>query len=547
MGKPSRNRRAARRARKSAAPSRREMVSTNVGGAPVTSYEASDPISQELGMWHPAMTSADSEWLRERNTVTARIHDLVRNNGWASGALRRELDAVIGASLRLSYKPDYRALGLDPEWAEEFGEKVEGRWRIFANDPDRFADATRHDSVPGLFGLGYRHYAMDGEACAALLWLPNRGQWRTTMQMVDPDRLSNPNNMFDTDRLRGGIALDEYGAAVGYHIRKRHPGDYASMISPEAYEWEYIPRETDWGRPMFVHFFQRERTGQTRGISRIASVIEALYMDHKLGRVELQAAVLNAILAAFIESPMDPELVAQGLAPGAEGVGQYQEARSEFHKDRRISLGGVQLSTLFPGEKLNMTAATRPNAQFADFQSAVLRKAASGLGVSYEQLSQDWSKVNYSSARAALLEVWRGFTARREEFTQGFCTPIFGAWLEEELQRGGYDIPEGAPSFHEAKAAWTRCKWIGPARGWVDPQKEIGAAATRLGIGLGTAEDESAEQGRDWKEDIDQQAKEIRYRQRAGVPQPDYMAGGSAPAPQPVEQEEPVPQTGGNR
>ena len=43
----------------------------------------------------------------------------------------------------------------------------------------------------------------------------------------------------------------------------------------------------------------------------------------------------------------------------------------------------------------------------------------------------DWGQVNYSSARAALLEVWRGFTARKEHFAQAFMAPIYAAWLEE--------------------------------------------------------------------------------------------------------------------
>lgn len=522
------------------------MVSTSVNGGQSSSFEAADPISQELGMWNPGLLSADSEWLRERNTAVARIHDMVRNNGWASGHVTRELDAVIGASIRLSYKPDVRALGLDPVWADEFVERVEGRWKIYANDPDRWADATRHDSVPGLFGLGYRHDAIDGDACAALLWLPGRGPWCTTIQMIDPDRLSNPHSMFDTDNLRGGVSLDALGAAVGYNIRKRHPGDFASMTSAESYQWEYVPRETPWHRPMFIHYFERERAGQTRGVSRMAAILEPLAMDHKLGRVELQASVLNAILAAFIESPYDPDLVANSLAPSTEQLPSYQDARAEFHRDRRLMLNGARIATLFPGEKLTMPSAARPNANFADFQSAVLRKVAAGLGTTYEQLSNDWSKVNYSSARAALLEVWRTFTSRREKFTQGFCTPIFGAWLEEELQRGGYDIPDNAPSFHEAKAAWMRCKWIGPARGWVDPQKEIAAAALRMEYGISTLEDEAAEQGKDWREIADQQAAEQRYRKKMGLPELKLGSAVAVLSP-PAQQEEPAPQTGADQ
>lgn len=515
---------------------RRQAVGSNMGGGPITAYEAGDPVSQDLGTWFPSLASADADMLPERGIVTARGRDLARNNGWAAGALRRECDAVIGASLRLAYKPNYVALGADAEWADTFAEQIEARWQVFANDLDKYCDAARHDSIPGLFGLLYRHYLADGDALGVLLWLPGRGPWATTLQVVDPDRLSNPNNLFDQDHLRAGVETDKHGAATGYWLRRQHPNDRYGALSIDSMVWDRVARETPWGRPIVVHFFDKDRAGQTRGISRMAPVIEALAMDHKLGRAELQASVLNALLAAFIESPYDAEMVATGLAPGGDDLGKYQEGRAEFHKQRRLSFGGVQISSLFPGEKFTMTSAARPNANFAEFEAAVLRKIASGLGVTYEQLSQDWSKTNYSSARAALIEVWRGFTARRAEFTQAICTPVFAAWLEEELDRGDIAIPDGLPGFHEAKAAWTQCDWRGPARGWVDPTKEAEAAGMRMAFHISTLEDECAEQGKDWREVMRQRAREDRYREKNGLAAPTLPKKASGD-PQPTKED----------
>lgn len=500
---------------------------------PVATYEAGDPISQELGSWHPALASADADWLGDRPLATARGRDLGRNNGWAAGAKRHDVDTVIGASLRLSYKPDARALGLDPDVADEFADRVERRWRIYANDPDHMCDATRHDTVPGMFALAYGHMFADGDAIGIPLWRPGRGQWATALRIVDPDRMSNPNDMFDQARLRAGVEIDEDGAATGYWFRRRHQNDRFGTFDADSMKWDYVPRETPWGRPRVIHYFEKDRDGQTRGVGRLTPVIEALYMDHRLGRAELQAAVLNAILAIVLESPFDPEMVAQGLAPSSEGLGQYQDMRKAFHTDKRLTFGGVQVSTTFPGEQLKLLSPQHPNANYADFESAVLRKAAAGIGTSYEQLSRDWSKTNYSSARAALIEVWRGYVARRERFTQGFCTPFFGCWLEEDISLGAYDdlLVGDLPSFGEAKAAWLRCKWIGPGRGWVDPTKEAEALGMRLGYQVGTLEDESAEQGRDWQEDQDQLAREMRRRQQLGLPDPVYPQRAAPPPP----------------
>jgi lambda family phage portal protein len=194
--------------------------------------------------------------------------------------------------------------------------------------------------------------------------------------------------------------------------------------------------------------------------------------------------------------------------------------RSEFHDKRGLTLNGVQIPKLFPGEKFGLQAAARPAAQFGSFEEACLRNIAAGVGLSYEQLSQDWSKTNYSSARAALLEVWRGFNRTRARFCEQFATPVFALWLEEAINRGDIKLPKGAPDFYAAKAAYCRVKWIGPARGWVDPTKEATAAQLRMDIGLSTLEDECSEQCKDWEEVLHQRKRELDLIDKLGLPRP---------------------------
>src|SRR3546814_2280701 len=57
---------------------------------------------------------------------------------------------------------------------------------------------------------------------------------------------------------------------------------------------------------------------------------------------------------------------------------------------------------------------THPNSNYPQFARFVLQKVAASLGISYPQLSQDWSSLNYSSARALLNEIWRGFLEDRD-------------------------------------------------------------------------------------------------------------------------------------
>ncbi len=81
---------------------------------------------------------------------------------------------------------------------------------------------------------------------------------------------------------------------------------------------------------------------------------------------------------------------------------------------------------------------------------------------------------------------------------------VYELWLEEAVNKGLVD----APDFYENRYAYTRCKWIGPGRGWVDPVKEAQACQIRMEIGLSTLEAECAGQGLDWEEVLEQRARE---------------------------------------
>lgn len=91
--------------------------------------------------------------------------------------------------------------------------------------------------------------------------------------------------------------------------------------------------------------------------------------------------------------------------------------------------------------------------------------------------------------------------------------PVFELWLEESVNRGLIE----APNFYEKKAAWCRCKWIGPGRGWVDPVKEAQASQIRMESGLSTLEDECASQGLDWEEVLMQRVRELKRMRELGL------------------------------
>ena len=266
------------------------------------------------------------------------------------------------------------------------------------------------------------------------------------VQLIDPDRLSNPQLLFDQMYMRGGVQIDEDGAANGYWIRRAHQGDWFNAA--KSMTWDLVPRETSWGRPIIVHDFDSDRASQHRGGAGIFTpVLQRLKMLVKYDSMELDSAIINAIFAAYLESPFDHSLIQEAMDDGSH-LNFYQETRREFHDKNAMVLANSRIPILFPGEKINSVAPNRPISNFKEFENAILRNVATGTGLSAQQLTNDWSDVNYSSARAALLEAWKTLTRRRGQFTFHFCSPIRAAWMEELMDPETADdlpLPAGAP------------------------------------------------------------------------------------------------------
>ena len=489
-----------------------------------SSHQAADLGAQAVAGWMPPLLSPDAEWLYERDLSVARIRDLVRNDGWARAAVDRMVDMTVGATFRLSAKPDAVALGIDQAAADALALKIEAKWRKFAQDPTFRADAERALPVVGLFGLAARELVATGEACAVLRWLPKRGwPFATALQMVDADRLSNPNGAPDDEKTRGGVECDADGAAVAYHFRDGHPSDW--FTGGKSNIWtriERFERLGDWERPKVLHLFEKRRPGQRRGVSLLVAALVKQRLLSKYSEAEVKAAALNGSIVGAIYTQMGSEYAAEALgsADGSQDWGAFNAARTNFYGERRL-MDEARFVTMFPSDRLDLNSTPRQVSGYPAFQKAFLQGFAASLGISYEQLSMDWTSTNYSSARAALNETWRTIQRLRAVIVWGFVQPFYTAWLEDAIDTGEVELPEGAPDFYDEPAAYAQAEWVGPGRGYVDPVKEAQAAIARIKGRISTYEREAAEQGGDWILNLQPSAREEQAFRELGVALPD--------------------------
>lgn len=511
-------------------------------GAWRSGYDAADFRDPAFEGWFPGLSSSDEDTRAGRDLAVSRFRDLERNDGWASAALERQSDALGGQGLRPQVQADAAALGWTPDQAAEWNRAVEREWRRYVSAPGFSVDAQRQLSFDELLSLCAVHDLRDGEALAACLWRPRQAGlrgWATRLAVIDPDRLSTPDGRTDGPTLWRGIERDRDGAPVGYWIRDAHPHQPGA---PEArMHWTRFPRLDELGLPVTLHAFRARRGGQGRGVSQLAPVARIFKQLGRFTAAEVDSALVQALLALTVETAETPSQMADRLGTGSQAEWEASRAR-HYLQHQPVLANRVRAAILKPGDTLKFNTSSRPAQNFSTFSSVLLGQIASNLGMSIETLTMDWSRTNYSSARAAMLETKKWLKARRQMLIARIVQPHFYCWLAETVDAGYIEPPRGNFSFEAAPELYARATWLSGGPGHVDPVKEAEGARLRIEAGVSTLAQECAEAGQDWEEVADQLQREVQAFAARGLVHPLARPQGASPAAVTPEEQTPPPQ-----
>ena len=486
-----------------------------MGGA----HEAADHFDRSLATWHPPIQSADADILPDKGLLDARAQDITRNDSFAMSGVQLHRDNIVGSMFMLNAKPRLRVLGMDEKWAEEFSDEVEAKFTNWAESINNWPDASRRNTLTALVRLAVGIYVHSGEVLATAEWMRESDRaYRTAIQMVSLDRLCNPmDQTYDFERTRGGVRMNAAGAPTGYYIRRASQGgmwDWNKSV-----RWSFIRARNGIGRPQVIHIMEQDRPGQTRGISQLTSALKEMRITKRFRDVTLQNAVVNASFAAAIESELPTSQVFESLGGGDVGSSVVDYAQkflgaiaSYGNNARNMQIDGVKIPHLMPGTKLNMLPMGNPGGVGGEFEQSLLRYLAADLGVSYEELSKDYSETNYSSARAGMIGTWKFMQARKKMVADRFASMIYRLWFEEAVNSGDIQAmnARSVPNMYDGLNldAFVTAEWIGAGRGQIDELKETQAAILRIKNRLSTYEDEIGRMGKDWRPVFQQIARE---------------------------------------
>lgn len=418
--------------------------------------------------WFTTGNDANTEIVGSARSLRNRSRDLVRNNPYANKGMAVIQSNVVGRGIRGQIRVDgnntaRKAKNLQEMWAA---------WSMNASACDY---AGRHNFF-GLQSLVMRSVAEGGEVFIRLR-RTQRQFARTAagrlvevppfqLQLLEGDFLDtgklNQFNERTGNRVIQGIEFDpETGKRVGYHLFRSHPGSLDS-IPTDRFQSEFISASN------IIHVFREDRIGQVRGVPWLHPVIIRLRDFDEYEDAQLVRQKVAALWVAFLED--------------SDGLALDDTTATKCVLNEKMEPGTIEI--LPPGKKVTLTSPPETRS-YKEYTSVNLHSVASGLGVSYESLTGDFSEVNFSSSRMASIEMFRNI----EKWRWCMLIPLMldgtMSWFMQGVELLGGNI-DGAHTI-----------WTPPRREMVDPTKEVPAKRNAIRAGFLTLSDAIRQEGSD--------------------------------------------------
>ena len=430
--------------------------------------ERASPLGDRFtGDWKNFSGSADSTLIHNLAIYRQRFRQLQLTNPFVA----RQIDALVIGAVKTGLNPqslisaDATTEGgaaIGAETAKRFAQQAE----TFFGDWCHEADATNRHTFQELQAFVLSRVLCDGEIFVRKVAV--KEATRTipyALQCYEAEQISTPMDKGSDRSIREGVELGERGQPVAYWVRKVHPGDTITVGVSKSNDFEHVPAAE------MMHLFLQKRPGQTRGYPILVPALRIWQDLDKYWEAEIVAARVAACYAGFIKT----------LSPsGAIGaLSQSTESGNYTYKDFELQPGKVRY--LSPNQEISFGDPKRPAEQFAPFSQQLIRAGGLVANLPYELQALDFSKTNYSSARAALLEARAYFAMLTRYMIDHLCSQVWNDVIVQAVGMAQIMVPDG---FNARKRDWLRQKWYHPGYDWIDKLGEERASTEALDSGV---------------------------------------------------------------
>ena len=397
-----------------------------------------------------------------------RCRDLARNNEYVRRYVNLMKTNVIGSH---GIQLQVRSKDANGELDYIANNIIESRWKKWIKKDN--CDLSQRLSWLDMQNLFIQTLFTDGEVLVQFIENADN-EFKFAINFLDCDLIDEQKNGYNGDNeIRMGVEFDN---------RTKRPVAYW-LFDKNPYEYFLTSNKTASKRVSadnLMHVFRMERAGQSRGYSPISSCLKELKMLHAYSEAELVAARVNASAMGFITSPSGDQYV--GEATGGDN----------FSPQMNVEAGIIQ--QLPQGTDFKQFETNHPKTAFDPFVKSILRQISAGLNVSYNDLSNDLTSVNYSSIRQGAL-IDRDYYKTIQQFTiDHFTKPVYERWLKMYLTSSNSQL---SPLPMTKYDKFSTCTFIPRSFEWIDPQKEMAAMINGLKAGVISLSDVVSKYGKD--------------------------------------------------
>lgn len=391
-------------------------------------YPSSD---WELG---DANTSANAEIEKAQRTLIARSRDLSRNSPYA----KKAADVVVSNTVGHGIIPRLKGRNKTQTKA------INAAWKRVAETP--LCDSELRNNFYSLQELAMRTIVESGEVLAIKMI----EQESPKLQLLEPDFIDDRTTKIrETDGYVSGIRVDKRNRRIAYRLYDTHPGN---VIFNEV-------TSSDVSAKKIIHTYKQTRPGQLRGVPWCHAIIQTLKDFDDFQHATIVRQKISACLVGVI------------TRLGGDSLLSATNRKNKRKKETRMTPGTWKYAE--PGEDVTFSSPPKTEG-YSDFIAETIRAVASGYGITYESLSNDYSKVNFSSGRMGNIEMRKNVdTWRWNMFIPIFCDgymEMFKEWCKlTGIVKDVNDIQH---------------QWVAPAHTMLDPTKEVAAEKEQVKAGF---------------------------------------------------------------
>lgn len=426
--------------------------------------------------WHAINESAEYTDRYDRGTVRARARDMERNSDIYNSLLSAFKRNVYGKGYTLQAKTS----------KEKLNDELERLWKRWCKKQN--CDVTGTQSLSQILRMCVQRKKVDGGILIVKAYT-DQGFIPFQLQLFEVDELYDGAFFQNTpdSKVVGGIEYNRYNRPVAYYI-KQYDID-GIPLDPVKIPAKDVIFYTSKKRPSQI----REMSDSAPMLSRIRDTNEFITSVSVKQRVE-------ACLSVFIKK-------LQPTTTYGRSTGEIKGKKS--YDGKTITPGMIR--ELNVGEEVQVVNPSGQATDASSFTKLLNRIIAAGSGLSYEAVARDLSQVNYSSVRQGSIEDEMTYEEEIELLVE-VMDEIYDTFVISCVLAGLVKIPK----FWDKKDEYLSHIWVKAPKRWIDPQKEASANKIAIATGQKTFKQIAGEQGRDWKEHLDEIIETVDYANEKG-------------------------------